>query len=256
MTMRCRMLTWVVVLSVSATSASWSGESPEQAKRVEFQKAWVQAAKAEDRKAALGVLAGCKEKASLQLLAGVASQERDSAVRAEAFGMMADFPDEDGSLTGMVLPIFQAQRDAAAKAAMAPMLTKLPLKQPTLGALVGALAPMPLPDLPKGGWVPRAGQVDPTENIEKQRAQYSALLNAISSISGQSFQASKTSTREVQGWWGMHQAEFAKADQDYLKKVKADAEEKKKAEAEAKKADAEAKKTEAETKKPEAEEKK
>jgi hypothetical protein len=143
----------------------------------------------------------------------------------------------------MVVQGFQAQRDQESKAASASALGKLPMKQSPIQALIAALMPLQYPDLPKTVVV-RPGMVDPTAGIEKARNQFSAFVGALNAASGQSFQASKTVKNEINAWWGAKQGEFAKADQEYLKGIKAALDEKKKADAEAKKAEGEAKKAE------------
>jgi hypothetical protein len=230
---------WVAFISGSLRA----GESPEQAKLAEFKKAYGTASNAETRRAALGTLAGCQEKATLQMLCNVAMGDKDKDVRAEALSVLAGCPDQDGSLTGMVVQAFQAQRDTDSKCATAFALGKLPMKQPPIQALIAALIPLQYPDLPKAIAV-RPGMVDPTAGIEKMRNQFSAILTALNSASGQSFQASRTVKNEINAWWGAKQGEFMKADQEYQKGLKAAAEEKKKADAETKKAEGETKKAE------------
>jgi hypothetical protein len=212
-------------------------ESPERAKQAEFTKAYGTASNAESRKAALGTLAGCQEKATLQALYNIATGDRDRDVRTEALSVLAGCVDQDGSLTGMVVQAFQAQRDSESKAAMASILGKLPMKQFPIQALIAALIPLQYPDLPNIT-VLQSGQQDPTAGIEKIRRIFSAILTAINTAGGQAFQPSRTVKNEVNAWWGAKQIEFAKADQEYLKGIKAALDEKKKAEAEAKKAEA------------------
>jgi hypothetical protein len=128
-------------------------------------------------------------------------------------------------------------------------LSKLPLKQPALQALISALTPLTYPDMPKTTRVLRAGQSDPTAGIEKARAHFGAILGAINAAGGQSFLASKTVKTEVNTWWGTKQSEFAKTDQEYLKGLKTAFEEKKKADAETKKAEGDTKKADGDAKK-------
>jgi len=241
----CRYkLLLAATLGVAFISGSLrAGESPEQAKRVEFDKAYRTASNAESRKAALGTLVGCQEKLTFQMLCNIAMGDKDKDVRAEALGVLAGCPDQDGSLTGMVVQAFQAQRDTESKAATAFALGKLPMKQSPIQALIAALMPLQYQDLPKTV-VQRQNQADPTALIEKARNQFSAILTAINTAGGQGFQPSRTVKNEVSAWWGAKQGEFAKADQEYLKGIKAALDEKKKADAEAKKAEGEAKKAE------------
>jgi hypothetical protein len=226
-------------------------ESPEHAKRTEFAKAYGAAANADARRAALATLSGCQEKASWQALFSVATMDKDKDVRAEALSVLAGCPDQDGSLTGLVVQGFQGQRDSESKAETASVVAKLPMKQPAIQALIAALTPLTYPDMPKTTRAVKAGQTDPAANIEKARNHFSSVLSAINSAGGQSFQASKTVKNEVNTWWGTKQSEFAKADQEYLKGIKTALEEKKKADAETKKAEDNAKKTEGDTKKAE-----
>lgn len=224
-------------------------ESPEQAKRAEFAKAYGAAANADARRAALATLSGCQEKASWQALFSVATMDKDKDVRAEALSALAGCPDQDGSLTALVVQGFQGQRDTESKAETASILGKLPMKQPAIQALLAALTPLSYPDLPKVTRTVKAGQVDPAANIEKARSHFGAILSAINSAGGQSFLPSKTVKNEVNTWWGTKQGEFAKADQEYLKGIKTALDEKKKADAEAKKAEDDAKKAESNAKK-------
>ena len=241
---RHRLSLAAVLLVASVCASLRAAESPEQAKRTECAKAYGTASNAESRKAALATLAGCQEKATLEMLYKVAMVDKDRDVRAEALSVLAGCPDQDGSLTGMVVQGFQAQRDAESKAAAASVMGKLPMKQPAIQALIAALTPMQYPDLPKTTVARTQGQVDPTAAIEKTRSHFSAILTALNAASGQGFAPTRTVKNEINAWWGPKQGEFVKADQEYLKGIKAALEEKKKADAEAKKAEAEAKKAE------------
>lgn len=239
----------VVLVVLVLQGRGWCGEdTSEQAKRAEFGKAYGTAKDADGRRAALALLANSTEKASLQMLLSVASSDKDKDVQFEALSALAGCPDQDGTLTTMVVQGFQAQRDPETKAALASVVAKLPMKQPAIQALIAALAPLGFPDVPKSN---RNTRADSVAKIEKEREHFGNILGAINTASGQRFEASKTVKTEINAWWGPKQAEFAKADQEYMKGIKAALEEKKKADAEAKKAEAEARKAEADAKKAE-----
>jgi hypothetical protein len=218
-----------------------AADSPEQAKRTEFSKAYTTAANADGRRTALGTLTGCQEKASWQVLFSVATGDKDKDVRAEALSVLAGCPDQDGSLTALVVQGFQGQRDSESKAETASALTKLPMKQPVLQALIGTLAMLQYPELPKTpkttkNTKAKSGQTDQASGIEKARSNFEGVLSAINSAGDQHFQASKTVKNEVNAWWASKQGDFTKADQEYMKGIKAALEEKKKADEAAKNA--------------------
>jgi hypothetical protein len=220
-----------------------SGETGEDQLRKEVGQAYA-SPRADDRKAALQRLMGCKEKGTLAMLLMVAQGDKDKDVRVVACDIASRWEDEDSAVAGAVVQVFSAERDREAKREIAGVLPNLRFKYAPLNAVVKFVSSLGYPDEPLPGTnIAAGGGTTSYAAVNKAREYFESVLGAFNALSGQSVKASRDARQEVMKWWSKNSADFHKQDAELAMKLRAEAEARKKAEAEAKKKEAEAKKS-------------
>jgi hypothetical protein len=226
----CLSLAWPVLfaLVLGAVHGAAAGES-ESDKRQQFLKAYSSTSK-EERRKAVQSLAGCGERATLDLLVRVVTTDKEKEVRLAAYGVLAARPETDPGVTAVLLQCFRAEGDTETKCEMVRALRDRKFRFEVIGELLGFLATKcSYPDIPE-----TASQFSPTGNsyakYEKQRearGRFHDVVLTINALSGQSFTSSKKTVDEIRAWWAAHGSEIQKADRDLEKELRGAAEAKK-----------------------------
>jgi hypothetical protein len=215
----------------------------EPQKRKAFAKAYGNP-QAQERLVALDLLTGGQEHATMIVLSRVASIDPDKDVRAKAFAILADWADPEGKLCTVLLPLFQQEKDQDAKLAKAKHLPKLAIKSPSIDAVISHLTNYTYvgnrdPDRDRD-WRNNNNNNNNNdrntarlagfskEDVAKTRKYYSELVGVLNQLSGQSFSANRRTNREVRSWWQKNAAQYRKADQETVKKLRAELAAKKK----------------------------
>lgn len=248
-----RMLCLLVAFAISFSASVQAGEMGETEKVSAFAKAYA-AAKPEDRVAAVQLLQGTKKQASFLCLVRVANIDVEPAVRLAAYNLITEWDDPRGRLHTVVLNIFNNEKNRDNKIAMLKAFPQMKLKTQLTEAAIKYLNYFTYPgsydrdrdrdrdfggfggdggDGGDGGGGALVGQRS-KESIARARKEFTEVLGAINSLTGQSFPARNRARELIKKWWIMNKAEFAKKDAATLKQLEAAAREAEKKAREAK----------------------
>jgi hypothetical protein len=226
-------------LGFASCSVIAGTDNSENNKRIEFGKAY-SSAKPEERRAALDILRGCTEKASLGIIITVARLDKEKEVRLAAVQAACAWNDTDGSLASMVVPIVADEKDRETKRQMVQCFPKLPLKHDAIVETMRLLCSLSYPEFSGnnddnnrnpvdngkagGGGGGGGGSVGTgrasQEAVNKQKAYFDDILAVFNTLAGQHIAASNNTRGEVKKWWSTHEADIVKADQDTLAKLR------------------------------------
>jgi hypothetical protein len=214
----------VLVAGLGLGRAAPAGESESQ-KRQQFMKTYNSPNK-DERKSAVQSLAGCGERATLEMLVKVVATEKEKDVRLAAYGVLAARPEDDPGATSLLVQCFRAENDLDTKHEMVRAMQNRKFKFEVIAELIGFLAARcSYPDIPQN-----VSQFSATGNTPDRytkqmtaRGQFHNVVLTINALTTQSFTSGKKTVEEVRAWWAAHGAEFQKADRDLQKQLKDEA---------------------------------
>jgi hypothetical protein len=204
-------------------------DNTENNKRLEFGKAY-SSVKADERRAALDILKGCQERATLAMVLTVARMDKERDVRVAAFQLASGWNDPDGMLTGMLVPIVQEEKDREAKRQMMQCFPKLQLKRDAIVETMKLLCSLSYPEYGSqdnnnnnnnnnGGGGANFGRAS-QEAVNKQKAYFDDILQVFNTLAGQHLTGSTNTRGEVKKWWATHEADVVKADRETVEKLR------------------------------------
>jgi hypothetical protein len=229
-----RQMTMVLGLLCLALGATQAGEMTEAKKRAEFAKAYA-SAMPEDRLAAVLMLQGVREEASVSFLRRVATKDVEPAVRLSAFLLISDMDDPLGKLERVIVDMFRNEKNRPTKISMLQAFTKLKTKTEATEEAIKFLGTLRYPSSYSDreldeNWNQDEGLAPDVlvrrlskEQIDAMRKNFTDVLTFVNLLAEKSFPSNDTARLQSKQWWALRKNDFLKADAEMIIKLRKEA---------------------------------